>query len=358
MKKLFHFVLFATLCILPCGVGAQSVPAWLNPNVRELSYPQDVYFSEFTQGNLRKDESVSLLLERLKADAKRGAAGNIRTMILSQIDKTERQVTQNKDFNFYSVYQDCTRQSVQAEIVGFQVESYYDESKKWGFAFAYVKKSELAEYYKSQIGFQLQQVENAINTSSVAVKAGQKTRARTACENALQPLSKAEFAQDLLTAIIPNDTESLQLGRLARLKGELIQQLIDLEQSTYIYLQCSETNYGQTVHILEPELKRILSSSHCSFTDDPAEADYKITVSAATRQHDGNVVFGDGTLKYSIADVNIEVYSNYKKKVVYSEGVSQKNKRDGATYESAGRNALKLAASEVWNGIKPWIAGK
>ena len=80
MKKLVWFVFVMALCLIPYWTTAQSVPAWLNPNVRELSYPQDVYFSEFSQGNLRKDESVSSLLERLKMDVKRGAAGNIRTM--------------------------------------------------------------------------------------------------------------------------------------------------------------------------------------------------------------------------------------------------------------------------------------
>ena len=357
LRKIF-IALTGVLSFAPFYCLGQQSAAWINPEVRAVRFPSTSYFSEFTQGDLRPDESISSLLERLKMDAKRGAAGNIRTLIESQVEKTDMQITQNQDFDFYSVYQDYTKQTVQAEIAGLQVESYYDESKKWGFAIAYVKKSELVDYYKSQIGFQLQQVENAISTAAIAVNAGQKYRAKDECKNALQPLSKAEFAQDLLTAIAPNDRESLQLERLTRLKGELIQKLIDLEQSTYIFLQCSETNYGQTVRILEPELKRILSNNQCSFTDDPMEADYKIIITASTRQHDGNVVFGNGALKFSLADVEVEVYSNYKKKVVYSEGISQKNNGDGATYESAGRNALKLAASSVYKGIESLITGK
>ena len=171
-------------------------------------------------------------------------------------------------------------------------------------------------------------------------------------------MAKAEFAQDLLTAVSPYETESLQLERLSRLKNELLQTLIDLEQSIYIYLKCTESNFDQSVRVLGPELRRLLSNNQCSFTDNPEDADYKIVVTATTRKHDGNVAFGDGSLKFSYADVEVEVFSNYKRKVVYSDGISQKNNGDGATYESAGRNALKLAAGKVWENVKPWILGK
>ena len=357
MKQVTKTVLLLVWCVLPYMAGAQS-PVWMNPEQRELSFPPETYFSEFTQGNLRNNEDVSTLLERLKTDAKRGVAGNIRTLITSMVEKEERQFVNNQDFRFYSVYQDYTRQTVEADVVGVKVESHYDASKKWGYAFAYVRKTDLAAYYPAQIGRLLQQVENALRAAGIALQADQKAQARKACENALQPLAQAESAQGLLTAIDPGNTEGLQSERLARLKDELFLQLINLEQSTYIYLQCVESNFGQSVRIIEPELKRIFSNHQCSFTDSLAEADYKITVTATTRQHDGSAVFGDNVLKFSLADVEIEVYSVRKKKVVYSEGITQKNNRDGATYESAGRNALKLAASKAWEGMKPWITGE
>ncbi|MBO4403365.1 MAG: hypothetical protein J5792_06780 [Bacteroidales bacterium] len=357
MIRYIKIVLLLVCCVLPFMLGAQS-PVWIYPEHRELSFPPETYFSEFTQGNLRNNEDVSTLLERLKTDAKRGLASNIRTHITSRIEKEERQIANNQDYRFYSVYQDYTLQMVEADVVGVKVESHYNASKKWGYAFAYVKKNDLVVYYPAQIERLLKQVENALHAADIAIQAKNKAQARMACENALQPLAQVESAQGLLTAIDPGNTDGLQFERLAILKNELFQQLMDLEQSTYVYIQCSETNFGKPVRILEPELKRLLSNSQCSFTDDPAEADFKITVTATTRQHDGSAVFGDGTLKFSLADVEVEVYNNRKKKVVYSEGLSQKNNRDGATYESAGRNALKLAASKVWEGMRPFVVGE
>ena len=357
-KNLIIRMLACVLCLLPFIGEAQSPSAWLTSQARELNYPADAYIWGFVPGNLRSGETESALLARLKTDAKKEAAGKVRTMVEAKISKTDRQFTNGEDYSFSSLYQDYTRQTIQAEINGIKIETHYDPSERMGYAFAYVKKSELAAYYKSQINLQLQQVQTALNTAATAANAGQKMRAKKACEDALQPLAKAEFAQDLLSAISPYETEALQLDRLSRLKNELLQALIDLEQSIYIYLKCDETNFGQTVRILGPELKRLLSNNQCSFTDDPAQADYKITITATTRQHDGNVAFGDGTFKFSYADVEVEVYSNYKKMVVYSDGISQKNNGDGATYESAGRNALKLAAGKVWENIKPWIIGR
>ena len=351
-------MLVCVLCLSPFIGEAQSPSAWLTSQARELNFPADTYIWGFVPGNMRSGETESAMLARLKTDAKKEAAGKVRTMVEAEVRKTDRQFTNGEDYSFSSLYQDYTRQAIQAEINGINIETHYDPSERMGYAFAYVKKSELAAYYKSQINLQLQQVQTALNTAATAANAGQKMRAKKACEDALQPLAKAEFAQDLLSAISPYETEALQLDRLSRLKNELLQALIDLEQSIYIYLKCDETNFGQTVRILGPELKRLFSNNQCSFTDDPAQADYKIVVTASTRKHDGNVAFGDGSLKFSLADVEVEVYSNYKKMVVYSDGISQKNNGDGATYESAGRNALKLAAGKVWENIKPWIIGK
>ena len=354
MKRLLSIICL----LLPLALSAQTPPIWLHPQVREASYPPDVYFSEFTEGNLRAGESVSGLLDRLKLDAKRGTAGNIRTLIESVVEKTERQTSYGHDLRFNSVYQDFTRQTANADIVGIHTESYYDEQRRWGYAFAYVKKSELVTYYRAQIGHQLQQVEDAIALSISLFESGQKAHARKVCEDALSPLSKTEFAQDLLTAIVPGDTTGMQLSRFAKDKNTLLQSLIDLEQSIYVYLHCTETNFGQTVRILGPVLKDTLANNHCSFTENHEDADFVIMVTASTREHDGSVAFNDGPFKYSVADVEVEVYSNLKRKVVYSEGSSQKNNGDGATYESAGRNALKLAAGKVWENIKPWVVGK
>ena len=357
-KKVILKMMVCALCFFPLVGEAQSPSAWLTSQAREMNYPADKYIWGFVPGNLRNGEPESSLLERLKIDAKKEAAGKIRTMVEAETSNTAWQFTNGEDYSFASLYQDYTRQTAQAEIVGIQIETYYDASERMGYAFAYVKKSDLAVYYKSQINLQLQQVQTALNTAATAVNAGQKMRAKKACEDALQPLAKAEFAQDLLTAVSPYETESLQLERLSRLKNELLQTLIDLEQSIYIYLKCTESNFDQSVRVLGPELRRLLSNNQCSFTDNPEDADYKIVVTATTRKHDGNVAFGDGSLKFSYADVEVEVFSNYKRKVVYSDGISQKNNGDGATYESAGRNALKLAAGEVWKNIRPWIVGK
>ena len=147
------------------------------------------------------------------------------------------------------------------------------------------------------------------------------------------------------------------MSKLFRLKNELLQILVGLEQSIYIYLQCTETNFGKTVRILGPTLKDSLANNQCSITDDPEEADFIITVTASTREHDGNVAYG-GVMKYSLADVEVEVYSNLKRKMVFNNSFSQKNRFNGASYESAGRDALKLAAGKAWEGMKPWIVGE
>lgn len=354
MKKRIVFLIWY---LLPIALLAQS-PAWITPVIREMEYPPTAYFSEFTEGNLRPDENVTAMLDRLKSDAKRGTAGSIRTIINSVVEKTDRQETFGQDLRFNSVYQDYTRQTVDADIAGIHTESYYDEGRKWGYALAYVRKSELASYYRAQIALQLQQLENALALSVTFFNDRQKTKVRETCEKALQPLAKIEFAQDLLTAVCPGDTTGMRLQQLFRLKKELLQTLVNLEQSTYVYLQCTETNFGQPVRILESEMKRILAKEQCSFTDDPDEADFKITLSASTRQHEGNVAFGDGTFKFSYADVEVEVFSNYKQKQVYNSQVTTKNDDVVATYESAGRNALKQSANKVWNEIKPWIQGE
>ena len=355
--RIFGILVLAFILILPFGGQAQSSFQWVTSEAREINFPTETYIWGFVPGNLRNGETEADLLARLKLDAKTEAAGRVRTMVEDVAQKDDKQFVINDDYHYSSVYQDYTKQTVEAEIAGLKLETYYDASEKIGYAFAYVKKSELADYYKSQINIHLNKVQTTMANAKAEAESGKKVRARKTCENAMQPLSQAEFAQNLLSAVNPDDIASLQLDRFAQIKNDLQQAIIDLEQSTYIYLISSENNFGQTENILAPELKGILSNNQCSFTDDETQADFKITVNAKTRRHEGNVNSSQN-FKFSYADADVEVYSNYKEKVVYSSKLTQKNTQDGSSYEAAGRNALKLSASKIWDNIKPWIIGK
>lgn len=350
MRIFKTLLIVVAVCFAATNAVSQTPDIWLSSEARGKNFPQSEYITGFAPHNVGGSETKAGAVSAAQTEAKAFAASNIRTMIEGASESESKQLEVNGDFDFVSIYEDYSKQSYQAEIAGFQTVSYYDEAAGIAYGFAYVKRSDLISYYKSQINIQLNKASSSLKAASTAFGAGQKLKAKKYCENALEPIAKAEFAQDLLTAIDPSaNEESLQLYRTDELKDEVVQKLIDLEQSIYVYIKCDESNFGTPTTNLSNKLKSILSMNQCSFTTDASQADYKLTIYATTRKHDVE----NQDFKFTYADVSVDLYSNYKKMSVFSDEFS--TKEGSMTYETSGRNALTKSASKIWEEIKPWI---
>lgn len=258
-RKFLSAVAMAVL--VPVLATAQPGAKWLTPEARELNFPASQYVSGFATASPYGGEAAAATQKRAGTQAATLAASGIRTLIQNQSELASSEAEVDGNFQFVSQFNEYTRQSSNAEI------------------------------------------------------AGQKLKAKKQCTGALEPLARAEYAQDLLTAVSPANRGGLQQQRCSQLKRDLFQQLIDLEQSIYIFVECKEDNFGAPSTLLANQIKSLLASNQCSFCSDPAQADYRLTITATTRKHDVD----NPNFKFSYADVQVDLYSAYKRMSVYSD---------------------------------------
>lgn len=343
MKKTLMMIFAAMLFV----AQTHAQQAWLTLHARELNFPSDEYVTGFAQASLRAGETSAEACDRVGREAAKQAAASIRTMIETTTEMRNTETEKNGNFDFMSVYSDYTRQSANAEIAGLKTEVHFADNVANGFAF--VKRSELANYYKMQIDLNLRKVEDAVANAQTAAAAGQKLKAKTQCEQALAAIADIEFAQNLLTAVNPTDKNALQSERVSTAKNQLFQKLIDLEQSIYVYVVADEVNFGTPTTILANRLKSVLAKNQCSFTTDKAQADYVVSLSATTRKHDVD----NPNFKFAYADVSVDLFSSFKQMSIFNDEMSVK--AGAMTFDTAGKKALEEAAQQVWTKIEPWI---
>ncbi|GHT14592.1 hypothetical protein AGMMS4956_12680 [Bacteroidia bacterium] len=312
-------------------------------------YPAKEYIIGFTQGNMRQGETLENAKKRLIKDAQGQIAEGIRVQVESKTTSRDISTRVNQTEQLNSSFDASVKTASNAEVVGIKTESYYDKDEDVIYAFAYANKYELAGYYKANIGMLLQQAEGSLTTAEQLEQSGEKSKARKQCEDAMPIFAKVRYAQDLLTALDAADSESLQQAKSEGLRNEATQMMARLAQGLYVYLESSENLFGKKVNILDNKLKAILAKNGCSFTNDAAQADLKLTLSTTTREISNNA----GSMVFCYADTQVDVYDNHKGKSVYNDEISQKG--GGVSQERAGRKALEDAAPKLAEKIMPWI---
>ena len=188
-----------------------------------------------------------------------------------------------------------------ATTVKTNVRSYHDPSTGAIYALATVMRSDLAAFYEKQIDVDLNKAETAVEVSRQLVAAGKKMNAYRKVEEAKTILNGVAFYRDLLVAVDAGAGEnSLQTNRGKSLVREVEQLLIDLEQSTLVYIdsQYEFKNYKDDAFSSDPGIfneiiKQALSENGCSIVDSKDDADYELTlIMSTTQRSDGSGQFG------------------------------------------------------------------
>jgi hypothetical protein len=217
-----------------------------------------------------------------------------------------------------------------------------------------VSKAELAGYYRKQITLYLNKVDGALTTAAELAGKGYKTKARKECMAVVDAFAAIAYAQDLLTAIDENaDDSTLQQSRSERLRNLLVQTIVDMENSIYIYVECNETVNGQTVVHIGDRLPGLLTENGCgcSITESEEDADYVIRVNARlARCNDApdNVVFCYATATASV--YNVRTQKTLVPKIPETKGGWTNRNRAKATEE-----AFDELADRIVEKVAPMI---
>jgi hypothetical protein len=339
--------MIACMVVSLCSYG-QEKPRWLDNSLRNRHYPEQLYFTGFAYGEVMPGGSVHDVTEQAKNDAQADLSKNIRVKIRSVTQSNLSAQTVNGKYDERINFSNEASTISDTETTGLRIESYYDAKTTCVYAFAYVNKRELTDYYKATVGMLLQEAEGSLNTAIQLEQNNEKVKARAECEHVRSLISDIRDAQALLIAVDAGDRESLQPDRVTNLYNEVTQMLARLAQGVYIYVENNGDFFGKPDSRIADKLKAQLATHGCSFTEDAAQADFQLRLNTSIR-----VSSAQGDIVYCYADVEIELYDTHRRKAVYTDALSQKG--GSVTQEKAGRIALDEAAGKLTARLIPWI---
>lgn len=282
-----HFTMMI-LVFLPCMLVGQTKPLWIAADVRNVQFSSEIYYTGFAEivvsdGNftkateLAKQTALSELSERVIVSVNAETKSEIKS-------ETTNENNSGQSERIRSKFVATIFTNSKTEIAGSLLETYTDKVSKTVFAFVRVKKMDLFVYYKNLIDRNLNKIDSELSAMKDLISAGKKMSAKRRVENTQYTLKDISYFQDIVTAINV-DENALQTRRTNALQQIVNQQLIALEQSTYVFINCLwEGNKSENPNLIYGIIAHALSGNDCSITNNSNEADYELTLIASTIQ--------------------------------------------------------------------------
>jgi hypothetical protein len=205
-----------------------------------VEYPADEWYTDVAVVDVSNGG-----VEKATARAREAAIGNVSTKIRSDVGsrKTSAAIStsaNNLDDQVQSMFSSATRTISQTSVVGVGVETHHNKTEGAVYAFAYIRRSDLINYYQNQVALHLNTIESALQSAAALVQQGDKAKARKECRQAEPLFDKVAYAQDLLTAVAPDGAGTAAQARGAALKGKLNEMLNALESGMFVYIKSPE----------------------------------------------------------------------------------------------------------------------
>ncbi|MDR3351128.1 MAG: hypothetical protein LBN98_05765 [Prevotellaceae bacterium] len=356
MNRNISNLLALCLALLPLsGTAQNTAPTWLDADVRAITYPQAEYYTGYSVVAVTANVTREKAIERAKRAAVGEVSEKVRVLVSSEKHSMDISISgSNMEEQLRSQFQSAINTVSQTEIVGCKVDTYYDGKNREIHVFAYVSRAELAAYYQNQISLYLNKVESALITASELAQKGVKIKARKQCEEVARHFATVAYAQDLLTAIDAQSGDAtLQQQRSESLRNTLVQTLTDLENSIYVYVECSETVNGQTVVHMADRLPGLLTEQGCgcNFTGLQEEADYVVKVNA----HLARCTDAPNNVTFCYAAATASVYNAHTQKTLMPKIPETKGGWTNRNRAKATEEAFDELAGKIVEKVIPMI---
>ena len=196
MKTKLPFFLFFSLFTFCFMLVTAQPPAWEDYAQRRRLYPEDKYFTGFGESRVGKDENQDEKFKIAKSDAREAATQSIETTVQA---KTYHAI-EEMDLKIAEEFRHSVSTFSNVTVQGLTVETYYDKKTKSAKAFAWAKKSELAEICLKLYSHQSAQLDAKIREAKSFVFGGQGMKALDAYQECF--LMVKEMEKNLVMVII------------------------------------------------------------------------------------------------------------------------------------------------------------
>jgi hypothetical protein len=221
MKRLTLF----TLLLFWGGALLAQVPEWVSKDFRSSNYPKSSYlvgYSELTDVNKKEAEAeLKNLVDNSKAELIQSVKVQVKSVSTSNVSDFNGQV--DDYFN-----QKTTSES-SLQLIGLQTESYYDKKSKKAYALAYVNKMRMVEYYRSEIGQHISDINAIVNQSQDLLDAGNLKRAFKKGLEAYNKFYAIDESQKIMRAIGATNDLDTRIDEVNELNTEFSKLMIKIQ---------------------------------------------------------------------------------------------------------------------------------
>lgn len=313
---------------------------WYDEDWRRVSYPRDLYIQGFVIGEVQVGESIEQTHQRVKEKAQAEAIQNI----VTSIDYNAQSVTQSTQISGTSGFQEMIEElyvtstrihSAIQDIPNLSIESWHNPDNNQVYAFAWVKKSELAQKLTRQIINKITRAEIAIEEAEGLVKEGEKITARNSILQCVKYLQEVEEHQKVIQSIDHSVVmEDLSMAESTALKQRASALYQQLKNGVFVYIGGEVSIFEKAYPAFIQQVKQEISSIGCTFTKKEEEADWVIWLHGTTREYN-TLQTGAYTAYFVMAEVALQIVKGNTQSTIYEGSFSEKGSHTLNTQEAA-----------------------
>jgi len=321
-----------------------SEPLWINEAYRDRQYPSSQWYVGFSQGILKSGENVSETLKKFESDAKNRMAQsvvvNISSQSTSETARNMKQQGQDIRETIDNKYKQAIRTSTNIDIAKAEVRSYHNSKTGYIYAFAVVKKKDLADFYRSNVNSLFSFADKEFAIAEQLAEQGKKKQALDKIYTIEDSLKIVGYWASLLQAVESDNSYATKETALWQKANSVKMQL---QHGTAIYLNISgNDDYSDLDEQLGTQMQE--KGCNCTIAEDKEHADYQITIKTKLNRCNENN-YGE---VYCYANANVVVdNSKYKKpinvKIPEAKGGWTNGNKDKATEEAFKELTSSLA---------------
>lgn len=332
-----HIVTIYCLLVV-CWMSAQE-PIWLSSAGRNLIAPNDTYYSGYAQNVYIASQSETYI-RTTKDKAQAYLAENILVSIKSSTESTISEREVDGRLQNVSDFSASVKAHAQAELPNTNIEYYIDKSGKIIHAFAYVKRSDVCQFYIRKIADVAQNIEYEMTLIERLASKGQKQAVLHKLDSIDKSITQIKTDEYILSAmqsdaVAPSNDLKRKLDDL-KLKFDILN----------LYVEITEPNNESTSKAFTHKLLDLLANERCTIVADKMQADYYIIINATTKKHGAS----NPDFSFMYAEGMCEIQNAVDKSIVLHKNVSVK--AGDILSSKASEKALSSAAQKIFDIVK------
>jgi hypothetical protein len=328
--------------------GQNAMPQWINDNRRDADYPSSKWYVAFSQNTLKDKSNVEQSLKQLERDAQSKLSESIIVRIseISSLTQSSSERTQNdggKQTQTSIDYRQNVLISTDVELTKTQIHSFYDRKKNKIYAFAAVRKSDLADFYAAKIEFALNEAKNNVEQAKQSLEVDKRKEAREKLNESRKLIDSTvvNYRTLLVSVDTQNGLKRSQSEKANELLKEIATVLADIEAGDVVSVFLE----GEEKTVISG-LQTILSENDIIITENKEEASLilKIEANLCNQTSDGSFHFVYACVKAILQNTK----TGRNELTINITG----QKQSGLSTQKAEEKAFKSVVPDVWVKVK------